>query len=97
MTASSRVAPESFILFSGCFIRAYLYSDLITKKAKKKFPAKEFGRPRNHFVFGNLVYISMALQLHNDKMIPRTVMVNWNHHVAPIVEIREKNRYEQYI
>ena len=65
--------------------------------AKKKYPAKEFGRPRNHFVFGNLVYISMVLQLHNDKMIPSAVMVNWNYHVAPIVEIREGGRDEQYI
>ena len=30
-------------------------------------------------------------------MISHTVMVNWNHHVAPIVEIRENDRYEQYI
>ena len=30
-------------------------------------------------------------------MITHTVMVNWNHHVAPIVEIRENNKDEQYI
>ena len=30
-------------------------------------------------------------------MISHTVMVNWNHHVAPIVEIRENDRDEQYI
>ena len=30
-------------------------------------------------------------------MITHTVMVNWNHHVAPIVVIRENNKDEQYI
>ena len=30
-------------------------------------------------------------------MISHTVLVNWNHHVAPIIEIRENNRDEQYI
>ena len=65
--------------------------------AKKKYPEKVFDRPRNQFVFGNLVYKSKVLRFHNNKLKTSRATVSWNHHVAPIVEIRENDRYEQYI
>ena len=52
---------------------------------------------RNHFVFGKLVYKSKVLKFHNNKLKTSTAMVNWNHHVAPIVEIEENEIVEQYI
>ena len=65
--------------------------------AKKKFPAKVFDRPRNQFVFGNLVYKSKVLKFQNNKLKTSTAMVNWNHHVAPVVKIEENKIVEQYI
>ena len=65
--------------------------------AKKKYPEKVFDRPRNHFVFGNLVYKSKILRFHNNKLKTSRATVSWNHHVAPIVEIEENEIVEQYI
>ena len=78
------------ILFLGCYIRAYLYSELITKIAKEKFPEKEFERPRSHHVFGNLVYKCKVLLPDFDNPTTRNWRVftyNWQWHVAPIVDI----------
>ena len=78
------------ILFLGCYIRAYLYSELITKIAKDKFPEKEFERPRSHHVFGNLVYKCKVLLPDFDNPTTRNWRVftyNWQWHVAPIVDI----------
>ena len=77
------------ILFLGCYIRAYLYSELITKMAKETFPEKEFARPRSHHVFGNLVYKSKRLS----KGVWREFTYNWQWHVAPIVEIDDGEHY----
>ena len=88
------------ILFLGCYIRAYLYSELITKIAKEKFPEIEFESPRSHHVFGNLEYKSKLLLPDFDiptTRVWRVFSYNWQWHVAPIVQIHDGEQYIQYI
>ena len=75
-----------YTLSLGCYIRAYLYSNLISKYARQTFPGKQFARPQNHWVFGSLGFKSKPYKC--DSLETSGIQeVTWNFHVAPIIKL----------
>ena len=76
-------------VIAGCNVRAYLYSDLITKYVNERFPDKTFEPPKKHWIFGHLVfrtnlYGALDFDVHE---------CTWIYHVAPIIKIKGGGYY----
>ena len=64
---------------------------MITQYAKQTFPGKEFTRPQNHWIFGNLGFKSKPYK--SDSLETSGLEeITWNFHVAPIIKV-DKETY----
>ena len=73
--------------FSGCWLRAEIYSDLIQQYLRQEYPEERFEPPKKHFVFGDL-------RANSNSTDPRmNGIVYWWFHVALIIRLDDGKLY----